>query len=308
VSRNRYLETETRLWTSLGVEPRQRELRLRQLGSTVRVQEIGDGPPVLYIHGATTCGASWASLAALLPYQRCLLLDRPGTGLSERFARPVTDTAALDEAARALVPDVLDALELDTVDLVATSFGGLFAWRAALAAPERIRRIVAFGWTVGAPLGPMPLAMRLGSTPPLGRLLARMPVSRATVRRLFREIGLREAVDAGRVSDEAVDAYGALLRWTDTMRNDLDIGGRVFSRSSGFDARLLLGESERAAIASPVLFAWGERDPFGGTEIADAFVRPFPHARLELLAGVGHAPWMDDPARAAALVSEFLAG
>ena len=57
----------------------------------LRVQELGDGPPILFIHGANTSGTSWATLAAKLPSFRCLLLDRPGTGLSPALpARPTT--------------------------------------------------------------------------------------------------------------------------------------------------------------------------------------------------------------------------
>jgi len=38
------------------------------------------------------------------------------------------------------VPGVLDALEIDRADVVATSMGGLIAIRSAIAHPERIRR------------------------------------------------------------------------------------------------------------------------------------------------------------------------
>ena len=49
----RYREAEERLWGSLGVVPIERRIRLRQTGCTVRVQELGEGPAALFIHGAS---------------------------------------------------------------------------------------------------------------------------------------------------------------------------------------------------------------------------------------------------------------
>ena len=301
-----YRAAEGALWRSLGVSPTERHLRLPRIGIQVRVQELGVGPPVLFVHGATTCGTSWAGLAALLPGYRCLLLDRPGTGLSDPPPRPIRDIDSLVDCADVLLLDVLDALELEQVSLVTTSYGGYFGLRLELGHPERVRRIVEFGWSAGAPLGQLPLLMRLGSTPPLGGLLSRMPVNDAAVRRLLRGIGLREALDGGRVSDEAVGSYGALLRYTDSMRNDISIGRHFISAATASDPRLVLPAETRARVEAPILFIWGDRDPFGGPDIARAFAAPFPHADLRLLEGVGHAPWMDDAVRAAGMVDAFL--
>lgn len=302
----RYRTVERALWSSLGVAPTERRVRLTRIGAEVRVQEFGTGRPVLFVHGASTCGTSWADLAVRLPDMHCLLLDRPGTGLSDPLDPPIRGVADLVAFADTLVADVLDGLGVESADLVTTSFGGFFGFRAALVAPARIRRIVEFGWSAGAPLGNVPLALRLGGTPPLGRLLSHLPTNDATVRRLFRGIGLREAVDGGRISTEAIRAYGALLRETDTMRNEVEIGGCFLSPARRGDPRLVLAAADRGRISAPVRFVWGEGDPFGGPEIAREFAAAFPGATLVLLPGVGHAPWMDDAEHAARLVREFL--
>src|SRR5690349_13099458 len=112
----RYRAAEARLWRSLGVEPGESRVPLSALGTSVRVQQLGDGPPLLFVHGGSTSGTSWADLAAALPDRRCLLLDRPGTGLSET-PRAVPDIAELAAMADRLIPDVLDGLDIGDVDV-----------------------------------------------------------------------------------------------------------------------------------------------------------------------------------------------
>lgn len=302
----RYRDVERTLWRSLGLEPREHRIPLARIGTNVRVQEVGDGRPVVFLHGASTSGTSWASLAAKVLDVRCYLIDRPGTGLSDPLPGRIRDAAGLAAVASALLPDVLDGLGLEAADVVATSFGGYFAFRGALAQPERVRRIVEFGWSLGAPLGRMPWAMRMATLPFVGGLATRVPVNERVVRSMFRAIGLRQAIATGRVSSEAIRAYAALLNYTDTMRNEQRLGRAFVSPWRGIDRALLLSDSERASIRQPVRFIWGDGDVFGGPQIAHEFVKPFPDARLEIVPNAGHSPWMDDADVSAGLARRWL--
>lgn len=302
----RYREAEERLWGSLGVTPIERRIGLERTGCAVRVQELGEGPAVLFVHGGSTCGTSWADLVVRLPGFRCLLLDRPGTGLSDQLEGSATSLAALGRLADDLVADTLDALGLDAADIVATSFGGFFAFHAALAHPTRVRRIIELGWSAGAPVPRLPALMRLGIAPILGDLLARAPATGASVRGIFRGIGHGPALDDGRIGPEAIGAYAALLRHTPTQRNDLRLGRLFLSPVHGVMPEILLSPEERAAIGCPVRFIWGDADPFGGPEVARAFASAFWAADLVIVPG-GHAPWMDDPGGVASLVAGALA-
>jgi pimeloyl-ACP methyl ester carboxylesterase len=297
---------EERLWHSLHAAPVPRRVNLPRLGSAIRVQELGAGPPVLFLHGGSTCGTSWADLAIRLSGFRCLLVDRPGTGCSSPLRDTVRSLDDLAALADVLVADILDALGLDSAAVVATSFGGYFALRAALAVPERIRRMAILGWTAGAPVGRLPPMMRAGTAPVLGELLAWLPAGDRTVRSIFRGIGLGRALDEGRISDEAIVAYATLLRRSPTLRNDLALGRLFLSPVRGLDPRLALSPADRSRVSSPVLFLWGGADPFGGANVAQAFVEAFPDARLHLVPHAGHAVWMDDPTGVAAIVAAFL--
>lgn len=148
----RYREAERRLWQSVGVTPTEQRVQLGRTGITVRVQEVGQGPAVVLLHGTSNSGASWAPLVARLDGFRCVVLDRPGCGLSEPLVTRFDDLERLGTFADTLVIDLLDAMRLDDAHLVATSFGGYIALRTAAAHPDRIGRMVEFGWTFGAPI------------------------------------------------------------------------------------------------------------------------------------------------------------
>lgn len=303
----RYREAERRMWESVGVAPpAERWLDLPRTGTRVRVQEGGDGPPILLVHGASNSGVSWSQLVARLDGFRWIALDRPGCGLSPAHPTGFADVEPFEAFAGALVVDVLDAMQLDRAHVVATSYGGNIALRSAAAHPDRIDRMVLMGWSVGAPLRAVPLMMRVGMIPGVGRLMTAIPANERAVRMMFKNIGLRQALEAGRVSQEMVDAFVALLRHTDTLRNEVRVGPPMVHPVRGLDPRMLLAPELLGSITTPTYFLWGEEDPMGGPEIAAAFVAQLPNAELELMPGAGHAVWIDDPEHAAKTVSEFL--
>ena len=120
-------------------------------------------------------------------------------------------------------------------------------------------------------------------------------------------IGLRGALEAGRVPQEVLDCHRAMLNDTNTMRNELRAYPPVMGPVRGMDERVLLPASLLAKIRTPVSFLWGEEDPFGDANIARRFVAQLPDAELELLPGTGHAVWIDDPDHAATTTRTFLA-
>jgi 2-hydroxy-6-oxonona-2,4-dienedioate hydrolase len=300
----RYQEAERRLWASTGVTPLQRRVRLERLGVTVRVQEVGEGHPVVFVHGGSNAGSSWARLAARLSGLRCLLLDRPGCGLSEPLTGRL-DADGLHEVARTQIVDLLDALELPAAHVVATSYGGLSALLSAAAHPERINRVVELGWPVGAPIAHVPMVMRISTIRPLGRLMAAIPPTERSVRAMLRQVGLRRAIDTGRFSPEELAWFRALLRDTGTMGNELR-SSRFLSLRYGLFGGLIIPDEVLASIRNPLLFLWGEDDPFGGEPIARQLVARIPGSQLELVADAGHAGWVDELEHTAAAIARFL--
>ena len=166
----RYRQAEQRLFAESGIAPTEESVDLARVGTRARVLTVGEGPPVLFLHGGPAAAAIWAPLVAHLRGVRCLLLDRPGTGLSEPPPR-VPDPAALPTYVSDLMADVLDALVIERAALVGSSFGGYSALRSALAYPDRVERIALLGCPAFVPGWTPPGFFKLLRTPFLRRLI-----------------------------------------------------------------------------------------------------------------------------------------
>ncbi len=304
----RYLGFERRLWEKLGITPLDHRVSLRS-GGEVRCQEVGEGPPVVFVHGAAIAGTSWSGLAARLEGLRCILVDRPGCGLSDPIAGgPLRDLASVLSYADRLLADLLDALELDGAMVAATSYGGLFALRGAAAAPGRVSKLVLYSWPMGAPSELTPIVARMGSLPGMRALMTRLPMTRRMVARALRQFGLGRAIDSGAFDDDMLDWAHALLRHTDTLANDLRSSPKVVTPIRGQNKDLLLTDELLSELTMPVLLLWGEDDPNGGAAVAKAFAPRLPNAELVIVPGAEHAPWLDDPATCVSATQAFLAG
>lgn len=298
----RYRSIEDRWWDTVGVTPNDPRVDLQRLDSTVRVQEVGEGEPVVFVHGAPNAGATWGPvLPGLENEYQCLLVDRPGTGLSD----PLSDGVDIPTLGDALVVDVLDAFEIGQAHLVASSFGGYVAIRSAAAHPDRIGRTVQMGCPGFVPGMDVPLFMRLSLTPILGRLLDALPPSETSTKWILRQIGHGNSLDGDGLPDGFVEWYTGLARHTDTTAND----GALMRRAGsvrGFDPALTIAEETFGAVESPTCFLWGKDDAFGDPRVARRTIELLPDAELELLEGAGHLPWLDDPDHATAVTRAFL--
>ena len=174
MNEQRYRRVEEALFADAGVDPAERWIDLATIGTTARVLEVGEGPPVLFLHGGPIAAATWAYVAARLREVRCLLLDRPGTGLSPAPAA-VPGVDELPRYVEQLTRDVLDALDLERLPrrlLVGRVLGAAVRRRV----PDRVDRVVLAGYPAFTPGWRQPAIFTLLRTPLLGRAVSPPPL------------------------------------------------------------------------------------------------------------------------------------
>ena len=125
----RYRASELKVWQTVGLSPTEQRVRLPCTGTSIRVQTVGDGEPVLFLHGGPNTGTTWAMLVPHMKGFRAHLVDRPGTGLSDDYVM----RGDLASVADRFVGEMLDGLGLERAHVVASSFGGYLALRSAQA-------------------------------------------------------------------------------------------------------------------------------------------------------------------------------
>jgi pimeloyl-ACP methyl ester carboxylesterase len=305
VRANRFREVERRLFAAAGIEPRERRITLPRLGIEARVLEVGTGEPTLFLHGGPNAGATWSYLAASTSGLRCLLVDRPGTGLSAPLLT-VPDSTTLGRVQEDLTVDVLDALGIERAHLVGSSLGGFAALRSAASYPNRVLRMVLLGCPAFVPGWTQPRFFKLLRTPVLGRAVLALPPTRASVRMSLRELGHDRSLGGGTVPAPMLEWIHAWQADTDTMRNDAAMIVRCGTWRHGFDASLDLDDDVLGTVHAPTLVVAGTDDPVGGEKVARGLVNRLPRAEVEVMDGAGHLPWLDDPDYAAKLTTSFL--
>lgn len=108
-------------------------------GGEMAYTETGEGPPALFVHGVFFNGGIWKhQLGSLGDLRRCVAVDLLAHGAS---ACPDDGTLDVAMQARVLI-EVLDELEMDTVDLVGNDSGGAVCQLVAATVPERIASLV----------------------------------------------------------------------------------------------------------------------------------------------------------------------
>jgi pimeloyl-ACP methyl ester carboxylesterase len=116
----------------------------------LRFRRDVDGVPLVLLHGSPSSGGSMEELLdAIAPSRPVYAFDMLGGGESDKPSLErhpqFADATVADFAAVAL--SALDALGLERVDLYGNHTGSMVALEMALAAPERIRRVVLDGVT-----------------------------------------------------------------------------------------------------------------------------------------------------------------
>jgi pimeloyl-ACP methyl ester carboxylesterase len=271
-------------------------LRFSQVPTAIgelSVNEAGDGPPVILLHGL---GATKVSLlptvAALASTHRAIAVDLPGFGDSVKPIRSAYDARFFARAVVAL----LDALGLERADVVGNSMGGRIALELGLSHPERVGRLgllaPSLAWLRGRPWAPL---LRLVD-PRLGLL---QPAPRPLVEAIVRHVvpGAQEEWTAAGI-DEFLRSY-----LTARGRAAFYAAARNIYLEAPYGPRGLW--SRLPELAAPSLFVWGRQDhlvPIGfERHVREALPSAF-HLELDC----GHVPQLEAPAQTHEALLAFL--
>ena len=255
-------------------------------GLRMRYLRHGSGLPLILIHGLLGYSFSWRfTMPALAEIATCYAVDLPGTGYSD--SSPQIDCCLRASAERVL--KFIDALGLESFDLLGTSHGGAVAQIVAALFAEkdgrRLKRLV-----LVAPVNPYSthgqwLAPFFGT--PFGSFFFRRTV--ASWRFLDSFWLARMFGDAHRIPPDSLAGYRAPV----LERDGFEYGLRVVRTWRQDLHELEIALPKIAHI--PTLLMWGTSDPAVYAKSAARLRQHFRDCQLVTFPGVGHLPYEEVP-------------
>jgi pimeloyl-ACP methyl ester carboxylesterase len=268
--------------------------------ATVEATVDGVGSPVLtsgdpnsreavvFVHGNPGPKEDWEDLVTRAgQFARAIAPDMPGYGAAD-------SPADFDYSSRGYarhLAGILAQLRIERAHLVLHDFGGPWGLVWAVEQPEAFASATLIN--TGVLLGyRWHRLARIWRTPVLGDLFM-ATTTRAGVRMVVGH-------DNPRLTPSAIDRIYDASRHRHTKRAALKL-----YRATPASAMGALRAPLRA-LDRPALVVWGTTDVYIPWQQAELQRESFPSAQIELLEGLGHWPFLEDPARVSEVVIPFL--
>ena len=272
---------------------------------TLNVGTIGEGPPVVFLHGFPEHWRAFSPMMKSLSSRyHCIAPDQRGFGQSSR------PHAENDYRIDFLADDIaylIAAYGYQQVDIVAHDWGGLVAWHFGSRHRDLVRNMVIFN-------APHPYCLQLAlDTDPAQRAASSYAAqfARADSHKAFEAKTDSETWDAifgkdfakGLLSqdDKAIQiaqwkqdgAWEAMLNWY---------------RAAGFDYSGNPSQCRQPPkpVTSPTLLVWGRNDALFAPSTLVGLGEIAPNCEIREIEGAGHCVFRERPSFCAQLVEEFL--
>lgn len=244
------------------------------------IDQEGEGPAVLLLHGLGATSNSFQPLMPALRGRRVVRPDLPGAGRSATPRGELNVRSIVDALIRACAD-----LGIQEADLVGHSFGSLVAQHLAQAKPELARTLTL--------LGPIIEPADAARERLRGRAQLARDVGMATVADQVSSAGLASG------SDENNSAAVAFVRESH-MRQDVE----GFAKSC--EALAGASRADARALKMPVLIVTGEEDAVGPPSVAHQLADEVSRGKAVILPGCGHWTPIEKPADCRRLIAEFV--
>lgn len=251
-------------------------------------ERTGSGQPLLLIMGMSGTALHWGEpfLQALQRDFETITYDHRGVGASSPLEAPLTIVQLADDALR-----LLEALELDSAHVLGISMGGMVAQELALRHPERLRTLT-LGCTYCGGEG-----SSLASPQVFQRLTAAMSSGdRALALRTAWELN----VSAAAAGDK--ESSARFLAIAERRAVAVPVILAQMQAVLGHETRSRLGQ-----LRGPTLVIHGTEDQMLPVRNGPLIASLVPGARLEILDGVGHMFFWEQPERSAELIRSHAA-
>jgi len=268
-------------------------------GCNMNYIDEGEGDTFLFIHGLATYALSWRkNIDELKKSYRCIAVDLPGNGLSDRGDYPYGISFFA-----ASVYELIAKLNLKNIVLIGHSMGGQVAIRLALLYPELINKLILCAPAGFETFNGFERSLYKSALQVLD-FFASEDVSLAkTIRTSFYQVPS--------FAEQMIDELSLLMHTSSlhTYRNMIEMCIDSMLSKPVFD--------ELSLLRTQTLVLYGERDalipnrmihPVTTRKIAEEVIKLIPHAKLIMIPQCGHFLQIEKAELVNAYLKEFVKG
>jgi pimeloyl-ACP methyl ester carboxylesterase len=251
--------------------------RLKLAGTEIEIHVRGQGRPLLFLHGEDYFEQHRPFLDALAATWKVIIPRHPGFGAS-----PLPSHFMKVDDLAYLYLDLLDEMKLDRPVVAGASFGGWVALELAVRAPERLDRLVLLG-TVGVKMG------------------GRYDRDFADIFQLpDGEVRQLTFADPKWVPDYAAMSDAELEIMAQDRQSATHFGWRPYMHNPTLRHWL-------HRVRMPTLLVSGDKDRVVADGYARKLAEALPKPTLEIVAGAGHYPQIEQREAVVARINKFAA-
>ena len=248
-------------------------------GGRIHYNLLGEGPPLVLLHGLGSCTLDWFPVTpGLAPDYRLILVDLRGHGKSSRTLEGGYSIERMSED----VVGVLDEVGVEGAHVMGLSLGGCVALQLAVSHPRRVNRLIV--------VNSFARLRHEGIRTLAGRLS-----------RLYAALKGMDALAWIVATSLFDDPEYQAITYQRIRQNDLGVMRRMMLVLARFD---ILADLKR--IQAPTLVLIGDRDRTVSPLCAYDMMARIPRARLRVIPDAGHALPYDQPEAFIKHTLEFL--
>jgi pimeloyl-ACP methyl ester carboxylesterase len=260
---------------------------------TIGYRDLGEGPPVLLLHGWPTSSHLWRDLMPpIARANRVIAPDLPGFGASSKPAGVRYDFPLFERA----VDGLLEQLGVAEVGLAVHDLGGPIGLHWTVSNPQRVTRLALLNTLVYPQFAPSVVEFVTTLATPGKR-------DHATSREGLAELAAEVMPPGFDGLDDLVDAFSAPFDTPEARRALADAGiGLDFEGFTEIERKL-------PQLTMPVRIVYGEEDR-ALPDVAETMARvarDLPRAVVTPLPGRGHFIQEEAPEQVGELLAEFFA-
>ncbi|MEW6443425.1 MAG: alpha/beta fold hydrolase [bacterium] len=267
-------------------------------GHDICFVSAGQGRPVVLVHGFATSLSIWSNqIRPLSEHFHVLALDLLGHGYSDK-----PDVGYGIDCFASCVAGFLNAIGVESADLVGSSMGGLLSLCVALTHPDRVHRLVLIGSS-----SPAYMPDRLKAARRFARRRPRLWKTICILSELLTLVPSRGIERRGK-DRMFFDPEVVAPQWIEHAYELRRMEG--FSRMLARTLESLSSEEEGEwpleRIRQPTCLIWGEADAVIPVEHGRLLERRLEHATLNVIPACGHLPMLEKPEVTTRCLLDFL--